>query len=414
MIICLSAIFNDLFYLEKMKILSYVTPAQKRVAKIFLHTIYRLITGEKKIQSIYSLYSFKKKGCDTFFGYYDVTPFNEDSSQIIYIEKKKDCNSVAIILNTLCGDRKEYIAESMAWNWQQGCRLRWMPNVFQSISFNDYRDAHYFNRIIDLNTKKEKIIDWPLYDISADGTLGVSLDFERLGVLRPGYGYTRREYIPHNLDSTAIFIIDIERNKVLKTLTYEEIKSVVAPKSQINNCYLNHLSFSPSGLKFLFFWIEIIDGYHKASLAVYDIEKEVIIPLETEYKVSHYVWDNDNIVCTAYDTNYECNYFKYNVSLREKKMICEKSLSLDGHPSFYLDNNMILTDTYPDSNGFQYLKIVNINADKSERLLKIYSKPVLSVERRTDLHPRFNKVKDIICFDANVFGNRELFIMKIK
>lgn len=95
-------------------------------------------------------------------------------------------------------------------------------------------------------------------------------------------------------------------------------------------------------------------------------------------------------------------------------MICEKSLSLDGHPSFYLDNNMILTDTYPDSNGFQYLKLVNINTDKSERLLKIYSKPVLSVERRTDLHPRFNKVKDIICFDANVFGNRELFIMKIK
>ena len=35
-------------------------------------------------------------------------------------------------------------------------------------------------------------------------------------------------------------------------------------------------------------------------------------------------------------------------------------------------------------------------------------------EKRTDLHPRFNKDKSLICFDANTSGHRKLYIVKTK
>lgn len=38
---------------------------------------------------------------------------------------------------------------------------------------------------------------------------------------------------------------------------------------------------------------------------------------------------------------------------------------------------------------------------------------MISGEKRTDLHPRLNQTKNLICFDANISQYRELFFIKI-
>ena len=72
---------------------------------------------------------------------------------------------------------------------------------------------------------------------------------------------------------------------------------------------------------------------------------------------------------------------------------------------------MILTDTYPDINGFQCLYLVDSIFDKKETLFKVYMKPVSNGELRTDLHPRFNSKHSKICIDTNRNGSREIIII---
>lgn len=349
---------------------------------------------------------------DTFFGYYDITPFR--NQYVLYLQKKSNSKTIDIVLDSLTGDEKKVIGATNAWNWQQGCRLRWFPVMENVISYNICENGEYKNRIYNIDKKEDFVINWPLYDISHDGSMGVTLDFERLGILRPGYGYTCNGKNLQELGQPFIELIDLRNNYSIHKLCGEEISRLVPGSAKADEHYINHLSFSPDGKKFLFFWIDIFGEYHKASLLVYDIVEGTTIPLETDLKVSHYVWENsENIICTAYDVSYNCVYYRYNILSKSKEVITNEVLNCDGHPSM-CNLDTILTDTYPDVNWFQHLRFVNITNNEHEELMSIFSIPIVRGERRTDLHPRFNEDKSLVSIDANVEGNRNMYVIKLK
>lgn len=394
-----------------MKITSFLTPSQKIAVKKIVYPVFMFVTGNKKVNTRCEYTVYSNSGCHTYFGYYDVSPFQGE--KVTYLEREINSQICKIVLNDVHNTSKRYIADSRAWNWQQGIRLRWFPKTENVISFNDYFDGKYINRIIDIYTKEERRLDWPLYDIDCDGKLGITLNFERLGVMRPGYGYTCEPYKVGDLWNDGISIIDIEKNQLVKTITYKDLSSNIKKASDINHFYLNHLSFSPDGTKFLFFWIDEANGYHQASLGVYNILTDELIPLEIEKKASHYVWDgNDNIICTLLDNIQYARYYRFNLKDRSKTLICDNSLPFDGHPSIY-KGGVFLTDTYPDRRGFQHIYLVNEKDDTKTELLKIYSVPTHFVEMRTDLHPRLSINKKYISFDSCHDGLRKMLVLKL-
>ena len=391
-----------------------ITPNQKVFIKKIQHVLYRSIHKLSKIDTCLSYSVIKQQSYDIFFGYYDITPFNSND-EILYLKRKKNSDEIEICLNDSNNLTKEkIIAVSRAWNWQQGCRLRWFPGYDDKIIFNIFESNNYGACIIDKKGQRIQDFKHPFYDISHDGSLGLTLNFERLGVLRPGYGYTCRSYFPNEKSNESIKVIDLSKDVVVDDITYNDIAKIVSYSGSFKNCYINHLSFSPNDKYFLFFWIEIKEGYHQASLLVYDLTSKKIIPLELHDKVSHYVWlDDDNILCTVYENSLICRYFVYNVVDKTKRAYCSNCLAEDGHPS--VDNaSFILTDTYPDRNGFQFLYLVDSIKDTKKEIFRVYMKPVANGEMRTDLHPRFNLCHSKICFDTNINGNREIIIVNRK
>lgn len=392
-----------------MRLSSFLTASQKLTIKKLVYPIIRIATGNKKIDTQYNYVEFSNAGCHTYFGYYDISPFQEE--KLVYIEREKNSNICKVVLNNIHNTAKQYVADSHAWNWQQGIRLRWYPKTKDVITFNDFINGKYINRIIDLKSNVEKWLDWPLYDIDSSGKYGITLDFERLGVMRPGYGYTCHPYKENNLWQDGISIIDIENNKLVKTITYKELSNSIKKAEDVSHFYLNHLAFSPDGNRFLFFWIDEANGYHQASLGVYDIPTGELIPLETEKKASHYVWDGNNeIICTLLDNIQYARYYRINVKERSKKLICNNSLPFDGHPSIF-SKGIFLTDTYPDTRGFQHIYLVNENDDTKEEIIKIYSIPILNLEMRTDLHPRLSEDKKYVAFDSSHDNLRKLLVL---
>lgn len=379
--------------------------------KIIYKEFKNLSQGRKKVQTTASYVKVGRKGYNSFFGYYDITPFNS-RNDVLYIEVPSNEKQADICCYTLENKCSRIITNTKAWNWQQGSRLRWFSGSDEVISFNDFEDGKYINRILNIRDGKERKLDNPIYDWSFDGKRALTLDFARLGVLRPGYGYTCYDYKAEDLNNNGIGLIDGVTGLQQRMLSYTEIADAIECNTDFDKCYINHLSFCPSGKKFLFFWIEVINGYHKASLAVYDICEDLIIPLERNEKVSHYVWQDDNtIICTSYSTPRDCRYYVYCLNTRTREQICPKVLNRDGHPSFY-QTDILLTDTYPDANYYQHLMLVDMIKDEYKPILDIFSNPRFNGERRTDLHPRFNSDKSIISIDAHVSGKRKMYIIE--
>lgn len=387
----------------KQSIKKMIPAGLKQDVKYLYQALYRWRNHIGKINSNKKIVTLAKPETHVFFGYYDVKPFNDKTDEIIYLNVSKDLKCADIMLSHLdnnIGEQK--LASSPAWNWQQGVRVRWMPNDCRKITYNDYDGKHYYAHILDVDTKEDRIIDKPLYDITPNGKYGLSLDFERLGVKRPGYGYTCRAYVEDisSLPYEGIDLVNLETGESTRIITYNDISKLNGCESaNFGNNYLNHICVSPQGDKFLFFWLNIEKDFHHASMIVYDMNTKKMTPLETKLKVSHYVWeDNDTIIATSLDRSYNCWYYKYSVD-GKKKQLNPDVLVRDGHPSLYTED-AIITDTYPNRTGFQELFIAGQNTGK-ELLATVYHNCCVTEERRTDLHPRLNKDKSIISFDSN-------------
>lgn len=354
---------------------------------------------------------FSCKGKHTFFGYYDISPFNS-KNEVLYHEVTKENAPAEIFVNTKDNDNKRFIASTHAWNWQQGARLRWFPGSDDKVMFNDFDGSKYYCRVVNINTKKEEKILWPLYDISEDGKFGLSLDFTRLGHRRPGYGYTHLPYDDKNICKDGIYIISISENKIIKIVTYEKIAEVMGlDKESYHNWYLNHLSFSPSSNKFLFFFIVGEGAAFNASLLVYDFSSDTIKVLEKKGKVSHYDWlDDDTIICTCYENNV-CTYNVYHISSYEVEVFNKKQLCSDGHPT-YINSDSIISDTYPNNAGYQ--TVFYSSQENIQPIAMLFDWKTVTAEKRTDLHPRLSQDHNYLSIDSNMTGKRNFIIINIE
>lgn len=379
-------------------------------------TFYRLRTGNKKINTNYKYKCLSKPGTHVFFGYYDISPFNLKTDEIIYNTLVEAEDKLHLLCTTLSSGEEREFAETRAWNWQQGCRLRWMPDNNREVIFNDFDGNDYFTRIVNIDTKEERTVFAPLYDISHDGRYGLSIDFERLGEKRPGYGYTCRHYVEsdHNLAEEGIELVDIVEGTKRIVLTYRDIQHIEGCNTgNLKNNYINHLSFSPSGRMFLFFWLTADESWHKAFLLVHDLKTNETKLLENTEKVSHYVWqDDDNIICTAANEKHQWHYYNYNIPSGKKTLLNPSVLNIDGHPSIY-NADTLLTDTYPDLMGFQRLYLANKVDGGYKEILKVYSDCRAEGEKRTDLHPRLDRNKKIVCVDSNQHRFRTMIFISL-
>lgn len=76
------------------------------------------------------------------------------------------------------GVKVKKIATTRTWNVQQGCMAQWLgPDFSSRIVYNDMRDGRYCSVIYELATGKEHILPMPVYTVSQNAKIALSLDF---------------------------------------------------------------------------------------------------------------------------------------------------------------------------------------------------------------------------------------------
>ena len=136
-----------------------------------------------------------------FFGYYDKSPWSVNGNYLLFHEYNDETQFVDIVLRDIKTSNNKTIGNSSLWNWQQGSMLQWWPNS-NHIAYNKVLDSDKFGAVIcELDGNIVKSYHYPIQAISPKGDFFVSINYSRLAILRPDYGYnTKSSNFPRSLD----------------------------------------------------------------------------------------------------------------------------------------------------------------------------------------------------------------------
>jgi len=402
---------------------SYIKKRTKAFIELFIKRRSRFSYNTAKVKQPKF---FEMSSKHVFFGYYDLTDLNAagDKALVHVVGKNANTSSDQAEIGYFDLESGEYrrIASTRAWCWQQGSRLRWHPLYPDVILFNDVYNNEYVVKSVDIGTKEAFVLTTALYDISFDFKYGIGLNFSRLQRLRPGYGYsvlpdlTKDVYAP---EDDGVFLADMENRSLKLVVSLHEL-SQKCDNGATKEHYINHVSFSPDGSMFIFFHITMdvsIVSSRKIYLYLYRIDTGMLELVEGKWTTSHYCWSGANeLMTTAIIEKGKTAYVVYDMSTMSKKVIENKDLKSDGHPSFFSDNSGFVYDTYPDRNSFQKLLKYDTMTSEATVLSSFYHTPIRIGELRCDLHPRLweNEGKRVITLDTTCSsGLRKVALLEL-
>lgn len=357
-----------------------------------------------------------------FFGYYDKPPLSKDMNRAIYHRINKD-NLIEIILFDKVENKEKVIGTSTTWNYQQGCMLQWVPeNNNNLVIFNDIQENELVARVIDITSKEEKkVIPYPIQAFNPNGKEYVSINYKRLYLLKPEYGYSNEAKNfngKENNDTDGIWKVNFGTGDAQLIVTLNDLIKYKY-KTDMNDCEhkVNHVIFSPTGQRMVFMHRWKGSKGTSSRLLVCDNEGKHLNILMDDRMVSHYHWiDDDHIIVWGRISEIGDRYFKINVISGEYEIIGDGVLNIlgDGHPSVSPNGRWIITDSYPDKARQRHLILYDMDNKQLIKLGRFYAPWKYNKDVRCDLHPRWSPDGNVISIDSAHKGIRQTFLINIE
>lgn len=362
-----------------------------------------------------------------FFGYYDKSPWDASGRYMLALEtafgdREPTADDVATVgIIDLESDRAFHpLAETRAWNWQQGTMLQWLPNApDRLIVFNDRQDDRFVSVVLDIHTGKRRLLPRPVYALTHDGARTVTPNFARLADLRPGYGYAGivdpwRDVAEPGDD--GIYVMDLETGVSRLIISIHRIAHHQRePRMEGQHHWFNHLQFNTDDSRFVFLhrWPRERGGrYTRMFTAAPD--GSAAYCLSDHDMISHFDWRNARQIL-AYATRREIGdrYFLFDDGTTHFEVVAEGVLTTDGHCSYSPDGRWILTDTYPDKDHMRTLILYRPQDNLRVDIGRFFAPPELPTPARCDLHPRWGRDGKQVCIDSAHEGTRQMYVLEV-
>jgi len=363
----------------------------------------------------------------SFFGYYDKTPWDVSGRWLLgmqasFMDRPPAAEDVLRIGLIDTADNHAWIplADTRAWNWQQGCMLQWLNGGrTQEIIFNDRRDGRFISRILNIETRRERAIERPVYGVNRSGTHAVSLNFARLHNQRPGYGYAglpdpwANDPVPAD---DGLYTVDLATGATRLVLSVAEA-AATRPRPDFAGPVhrFNHVQFSTDDRRYacLHRWKRPTEEVGTTRLLAMNIDGSDRRCLADDDMVSHYDWlDGHRILAWARQHKIGDRYFLFDETSGSATAIGTPVLNCDGHCSFSPDRQWILTDTYPDATQHRTLLLFHWATGRRVDIGRFLS-PATRWDIRCDLHPRWSPDGRKVCIDSVHEGCRRIYQLDV-
>lgn len=370
-----------------------------------------------------------------WFGYYDKDQFDPSNRYVLGMEVDFEGRSPAPDDEIRVGmidlaDKQKWIdlGSSRAWNWQQGCMLQWRPNSATELVWNDREQGRFVSRLMDARSGQVRTLPSPVYALAPDGRTAVTLDFERLQDMRPGYGYPGVSDARSGSlapEDRGIYRLDLETGK------RELIVSVAAARSSTDDPrmreakhYFNHLLVNPDGSRFAFLhrWRFTEEGQYSSvggfgtRMLTAALDGSDVRVVDASGYTSHFVWrDSSHILAWTRPSDREDGFYLLDEKSGEAEPVGQNVMTRNGHCSYLPGNEWILNDTYPDEEGNQKLYLYNVGSRDIIELGEFFSPDSYRGEWRVDLHPRSSRDGGQIVIDSAHGGQgRQMYLVDIE
>ncbi|MFC1792605.1 hypothetical protein ACFL3Q_03345 [Planctomycetota bacterium] len=370
-----------------------------------------------------------------FFGYYGICPWNKSGRYLVCLESGFQDHmptlgeAAAIGLVDSQTGRFEKVAETHAWNLQQGAMLHWNPlNPEREIIYNDWKNDDVVSVILDVESLEKRLLPRAVSAVSHNGKWALSLTYGRTGRLRKVVGYgAAKDPNPDNPapDNDGVFVMDLTTGKSKLAVSIAEVHGRLVKKYPLLkgiHMWFNHTVFNKNDTKFFFLARANMPpkGRRKTAMFTANLdgsELQEVVPFDKE--VSHFDWRNDReIIATFLIEGTGRKHVLFTDGLADYKVIGDGFLDFDGHCSFSPDQQWIVTDRKQRSTMDQALLLYNLQTRQKVELCRrdMQDRKYMSGDIRCDFHPRWNRTGEEICFDAIEPENttRQLHIAYVK
>ena len=370
-----------------------------------------------------------------FFGYYGICPWNKSGRFLVCLQSDfqdrmpRPGEAASIGLVDSQTGRFVNVAETRAWNLQQGAMLHWNPlNPERQIIYNDWKNDDIVSVILDVESLEKRFLPRAVSAVSHNGKWALSLTYGRTGRLRKVVGYgAAKDPNPDNPapDNDGVFLMDLTTGKSTLAVSIAEVHGRLVKKYPLlkgRHMWFNHTVFNKNDTKFFFLARANMPpkGRRKTAMFTANLdgsELREVVPFDKE--VSHFDWRNDReIIATFKIEGTGRKHVLFTDGQADYKVIGEGFLDFDGHCSFSPDRNWIVTDRKYRSTMDQALLLYNLQTKQKVELCRcgMKDRKYMSGDIRCDFHPRWSRNGDQICFDAIEPENatRQLHIAYIK
>ena len=370
-----------------------------------------------------------------FFGYYGICPWNQSGRYLVCLESdfqdrmpRPDESAAIGLVDSQTGQFMK-VAETLAWNLQQGAMLHWNPlNPERQIIYNDQKNNEIISVILDVESLEKRFLPRAVSAVSHNGKWALSLTYGRMSRLRKVVGYgAAKDPNPDNPapDNDGVFLMDLTTGSNKLIVSIEEVYDRLVKKYPLlkgRHMWFNHTVINKNDTKFFFLARANMPpkGRRKTAMFTANLdgsELREVIPFDWE--VSHFDWRNDReIIATFLINGASRKHVLFTDGRADYKVIGDGFLDFDGHCSFSPDQNWVVTDRKHRSTMNQALLLYNLQTRQKVELCRrdMKEKKYMSGDIRCDFHPRWSRKGDQICFDAiePENGTRQLHIAYVK
>lgn len=326
------------------------------------------------------------------------------------------------------------IAKTTCWNFQEAAMFHWLPWEDGACLYNDCRNGQFVTVILNWKTGEERIIPYPISAVDKNGEWGVSLNYARLRMCRPDYGYAGNGQ-DARLDSIwpeddGLWLINIRTGEAKLILTVAQAKNLMTPITKDDGlAYFCHTIISPNG-KRIFFLARTVEDFTKqiAEKGIVYIWDTVSFTINADgsdlrrcypdgWRGSHFNWlDDETLGVTAgWDGGICWSHTMFKVGQEnDVRHIAPGILDWDGHMIFSPDGKFFCTDGYWNMDNYRSWVIVRLEDEAIKSLGRFYVPEEYTEQySRCDLHPRWRADGTQLGFNSVHEGTRQVYLRDV-
>lgn len=371
-----------------------------------------------------------------FASYYAINAWSADGRYATVLETdvkgrlatEQDAAALGIV-DLKDGNRFIPLTETRCWNFQEATMAHWLgtdPN--RRFIYNDIVDGKFAAVIFDIETRQKRVVPFPVSAVSTDGKWAISINYARLRLTRPDYGYggngqDARKDVTWPKDD-GLWLVDLQTGEGELIVPIDSVRERMPQvKDPGALAYFCHTVFSRDGSKV--FWLarsvenltdqKVVRKWETTAFTCNRDGSNVRRCFPDGWGGSHFNWlDGDRLMVTAKYKDTLYSHVLFTPGKEDYSRVGRGLLDFDGHGVFSDDGQWMATDTYPDKLNERKLMVLRMS---DHAILPLGGFFVPEIYRdtyaRCDLHPRWRPDGRQLGFNSVHEGSRQVYVMDV-